>query len=336
MKKGWYSKITSVADNYNIKNFIYDPKKQLLDPLCTVTALIEIQFRPVGTKFGINNHSITIDLPSESVTWYNLNNFQSYQRFWYCDSRENASKLGIVVQRLIEWYIIPTYELINNKCKINKKNLESSIQINSSDMTEILELWNCLDELTNYFCISLEKLMETYREGNVIWCLQNYINLINDSKNGSFNPNKIPKIVRENDDNCIDFEKIKQLWSLKTIKEITELYRKCYQTWNEKKIINDKEKEKEKDDKIKSSNSSINPSKEKKELKKVKEEEEEVVSIPSSNQEKNNINNIVLFNTIQSDIEKEKKIEGYLSAIKIFVDLVNDNFRELIVKSTGI
>lgn len=339
MKKNWYSKITSVTDNYNFKNLIYDKKKQLLDPLCTISTMIELLFKPIGTKFGINNHSITIDLPSENVYWYNLNNYQSYQRLWYSDSRENVSKLGIVIIRLIEWYIVPTYELLNNKCKINKKNLENSIQVNSSDISEIHELWNCLDELTNYFCLSLEKLIETYRDGNVIWSLQNYINLINDSKIGQYNKSKIPKIIIEDNENCIDFEKIKQLWSLKTLKEINELYKKCFFTLKEiketketKSILNDDTLE------FKCKNTEKYN---KKEFRKLKEE----VIINESNEEtflsinkdlnNNKINNIVLLSTEQSDFDKEKKIEGYISAIRIFVDLVNNNFRDLIVKSTG-
>jgi hypothetical protein len=305
MKKNWYSKITSVTDNYNFKNLIYDKKKQLLDPLCTISTMIELLFKPIGTKFGINNHSITIDLPSENVYWYNLNNYQGYQRLWYSDSRENVSKLGIVIIRLIEWYIVPTYELLNNKCKINKKNLENSIQVNSSDISEIQELWNCLDELTNYFCLSLEKLIETYRDGNVIWSLQNYINLINDSKIGQYNKSKIPKIIMEDNENCIDFEKIKQLWSLKTLKEINELYKKCFSTLKEiKEVI-------------------------------INETNEETFLSINKDLNNNKINNIVLLNTDQSDFDKEKKIEGYMSAIRIFIDLVNNNFRDLIVKSTG-
>ena len=174
-----------IDDNlYN--TFIYDSKKQLLDPLSTMTKIIELLFRPVGTKFGINDHSITIDMPSDNNPkyWYNIKNYQSYHRYWYADSRENISKLGIVVVRLIEWYIMPTYELVKNNKKINTKNLEASIQFNSFDVDEVLILWKCLDELTNYFCLALEKLIETYIEGNVVWALQNYINLIIDSKKG--------------------------------------------------------------------------------------------------------------------------------------------------------
>ena len=58
-----------IDDNlYN--TFIYDSKKQLLDPLSTMAKIIELYFRPIGTKFGINEHSITIDMPSDNNTKY--------------------------------------------------------------------------------------------------------------------------------------------------------------------------------------------------------------------------------------------------------------------------
>jgi hypothetical protein len=296
-----------------IKNFFHDPKKQLLDPLCTLTSIIELLFRPIGTKFGIDDHSIIMNVINEQQvsSWQNL---QSYKRYWYNDSRENVSKLGIVVKRLIEWYIMPTWELINNKPdSINnkhkmsiggKKNLESSIQINSTDMTEIMQLWKCLNDLTSYFCLALETLIETYKDGNVIWTIQNFINLINDSKKGCYDVNKIPKIIIAEDENIINFDKIKSLWTLKGLCEINELYGKCYN------IMKD----------VGSGGVGGNKG------------EGLIVNIVRNDMDCNysldddddyHVNN------------KQKQIENYLSAIKIFINSKNDSFRELIIKSTS-
>lgn len=299
MKKTWY-----LTEGY-IKNLFYDPKKQLLDPLCTLTSMIELLFRPIGTKFGINNHSIIMNVISEpqSASWQNL---QSYKRYWYNDSRENVSKLGIVIKRLIEWYIMPTYELINNKAKLgisNKKSLESSIQINSTDMTEITQLWKCLNDLTTLFCLALETLIETYKDGNVIWTIQNFINLINDSKKGCYDVSKIPKIIIAEDENIINFDKIKSLWTLKSLCEINELYSKC------NNIMKD-------------------------------------INTGGGNGE---VGNGLIVNIVKNDLgyndysdnddyhinDKQKQIENYLSAIKIFINSKNDSFRELIIKSTS-
>lgn len=302
MKKTWH-----MTEGY-IKNLFHDPKKQLLDPLCTLTSIIELLFRPIGTKFGIYNHSIIMNVISEQQvsSWQNI---QSYKRYWYNDSRENVSKLGIVVKRLIEWYIMPTWDLVNNKFDTvnnksrisigGKKNLESSIQINSTDMTEIMQLWKCLNELTLYFCLALETLIETYKDGNVIWTIQNFINLINDSKKGCYDVNKIPKIIIAEDENIINFDKIKSLWTLKSLYEINELYGKCY---NIMKDINGCRGE----------------------------SDGLIVNIVKNDMECND--------SLDDDDyinDKKKQIENYLSAIKIFINSKNDSFRDLIIKSTS-
>lgn len=306
MKKTWH-----LTEGY-IKNFFHDPKKQLLDPLCTLTSIIELLFRPVGTKFGIDDHSIIMNVISEQQvsSWQNL---QSYKRYWYNDSRENVSKLGIVVKRLIEWYIMPTWELVNNKPdSINnkhkmsiggKKNLESSIQINSTDMTEIMQLWKCLNDLTSYFCLALETLIETYKDGNVIWTIQNFINLINDSKKGCYDVNKIPKIIIAEDENIINFDKIKSLWTLKGLCEINELYGKCYN------IMKD----------VGGGGGGGNKG------------EGLIVNIVRNDMDCN----YSLDDYDDYYVNKQKQIENYLSAIKIFINSKNDSFRELIIKSTS-
>ena len=297
MKKTWH-----MTEGY-IKNLFHDPKKQLLDPLCTLTSIIELLFRPIGTKFGIYNHSIIMNVISEQQvsSWQNI---QSYKRYWYNDSRENVSKLGIVVKRLIEWYIMPTWDLVNNKPRISiggKKNLESSIQINSTDMTEIMQLWKCLNELTLYFCLALETLIETYKDGNVIWTIQNFINLINDSKKGCYDENKIPKIIIAEDENIINFDKIKSLWTLKSLCEINELYGKCY---NIMKDVNG----------CRGGSDGL------------------IVNIVKNDMD---YNDSLDDNDDDYVNEKKKQIENYLSAIKIFINSKNDSFRDLIIKSTS-
>jgi hypothetical protein len=312
--------LNKLIDDNLYNTFIYDPKKQLLDPLSTMAKIIELYFRPIGTKFGINDHSITIDMPSENNTkyWYNIKNYQSCQRYWNADSRENISKLGIVIIRLIEWYILPTYQLVKNNKRINTKNLEASIQINCYDNDEVLILWKCLDELTNYFCLALEKLIETYIEGNVVWALQNYINLINDSKKGKYNSTQVPSTIIKNDVNFIDYEKIKSLWSLKTIQEIHELYNKCYTIWSYP----------EKNENLEYLNGT--------DLSCLKKKHELDLDIDNNiNNKIISLNKILTIDEALTITEKEKRVESYLAAIKVFIDMINNDFRELIAKSTG-
>jgi hypothetical protein len=292
---------------YNDNN--NDPKKQILDPIGTMCVLIEILFRPLGTKFGINNHSVNIDLPTEH--WMDVRNIQSYNRYINNDSRENISKIGVAIIRLLEWYIIPTKKQYNQIKRANKT--EKIIYKEEEKMGEegdIVELWECLDNLTEYLILALERLVITYGEGNVIWALQCYINLIKEGKKDNYNRNNIPKVfvgiitdekekndgkdISDNiilDNNIINYGKIKSLWSLKSIKEIHDLYYKAYKTLNTIKT----EKREE------------------------RETREMVVSRESN----------------LSKIEKDRLIEGYLSAIKIFIDIGKKNFIELIAISTS-
>ncbi len=170
-------------------------------------------------------------------------------------------------------------------------------------MTEIMQLWRCLNDLTLYFCLALEKLIETYKDGNVIWTIQNFINLINDSKKGCYDIKKIPKIIITEDENIINFDKIKSLWTLKGLCEINELYGKCY-------II------------MKDINSGCDGNK----------GEGLIVNIV-----RNDIDcNYGLDNDDEHHInDKQKQIENYLSAIKIFINSKNDSFRDLLIRSTS-
>ena len=157
-----------------------DPKKQLLDPFSTMITLIELAFRAKGSKFGITNHAIEIQLQNNviqnSYDIFNIQSSQAYQRYWNADSRENVSKLGYTLIRIIEWYIIPTFE-----AKQNKKQNAAVAAENVFSPEEIEELWLSLYNLTNYLCKGLEKLIETYEDGNVIWTIQYYINLLQES-----------------------------------------------------------------------------------------------------------------------------------------------------------
>lgn len=270
-----------------------DPKKQLLDPFGTMATLIELAFRPIGTKFGINNHCVEINLPTVNSNSNSLisnlldiGNNQAYQRFMNADSRENISKLGYTIIRIIEWYIIPTYNAINNKGE----------QIKELNKEEIKELWNAIMNLVNYLSLGLEKLIETYDEGNVIWALQYYINLLKDSLVGNYSREKIPKVILENFDGFVDYSKIKSLWTLQSIKEIHDLYYKCFQIYNEAIV----EVEEVKDNKV----------------------AEEIIIVPK--------------NDIMTTNKKTKKIENYLSAIKILLELKITDFRTLINKSTSL
>jgi len=92
--------------------------------------------------------------------------------------------------------------------------------------------------------------------------------------------------------------------SLEIIKEIHDLYKKCYLTW-------------------------ITPNK-----------EDNVQPIIEDNSkggsaEISAINKILIIEDKLSPSEKDKRVESYLTAINVFINRINNDFKDLIIKSTG-
>jgi hypothetical protein len=73
-------------------------KKQLLDPIGSMCRIISLNFTDIGTKLGINNHSIKIYYPNMA---------QGIMRSFYHDNHKDISELYPFITRIIEWYILP-------------------------------------------------------------------------------------------------------------------------------------------------------------------------------------------------------------------------------------
>ena len=188
-------------------------KKQLLDPVGTMCRLIFLNFEDRGTKIGINSHTITI---------YPSSYLQMIIRKYYGENKDHISELYISVVRIIEWYIVPLHEIVNN----NDAKIMDTFEITKEDA---MDYWECMYKLCTYLCRALGKLQETYVEGNIIFCLQFYINLIEDGLNGKYTDKKLPKCKIIND-SLLDYEKIRILWNYKKVKDLCELYDKCFET----------------------------------------------------------------------------------------------------------
>lgn len=231
-------------------------KKQLLDPVGTMCRLITLNFRLKGTRIGNNNHAIIIQLPS-SVQWM--------QRKLNGDERDDISSLFSVVMRIIEWYINPLYDIKfkNKRTKINNNVMAEFIpQIKKTHSDEVEEIiledtyitvdekdvnsyWECMSKLCKYLCIGLGKLQETYESGNVVYSLQFYINLIIDALEGKYTKEKLPKCIMNYEaKNFLDYNKIKNLWDYQRVKEICELYDKCFEVQKDNKETEDNKREK--------------------------------------------------------------------------------------------
>lgn len=231
-------------------------KKQLLDPVGTMCRLITLNFRSKGTRIGNNNHAIIIQL-SSSLQWV--------QRKLNGDERDNISSLFPVVMRIIEWYISPLYDIkfknkrtkINNNLNIDLIDVKSKKDENenlneicedtylSVDEKDVDPYWECMHKLCVYMCLGLGKLQETYESGNVIYSIQFYINLIMDALEGKYSREKLPRCVMNSESrNFLDYNKIKDLWDYKRVKEICELYDKCFDAQKDLKESEEHKKEK--------------------------------------------------------------------------------------------
>src|SRR5207253_6176484 len=91
-----------------------------------------------------------------------------------------------------------------------------------------------IKRLIKYACCALRKLQETYEFGNVVLAIQYYINMLEDANNGNYNEDKLPKCLLESEnDNLLDYDKLKNFWDYKKLKRICNLYDDCFNVYNE-------------------------------------------------------------------------------------------------------
>jgi hypothetical protein len=192
-------------------------KRQLLDPIGSICHIVSLIFKPLNTKIGINNHAIKIQ-ESNILQWLD--------RYWNGDNRENISLLYNIVVRVIEWYILP----LSGKYQVEPHG-------EFKDEHERKKFWLCLEKMCNFLCLAFDKLQQTYYTGpiptNVVTTIQYYINIIQDSINGTYTPSKLPKCIHESENkNFLDYDKIKILWNSEKLKQICDLYEKCFEKMN--------------------------------------------------------------------------------------------------------
>jgi hypothetical protein len=224
--------------NNNITHIAMSSKTQLLDPMGTLCRLIFLNFEPKSTKVVITNHAIQIQSP-----FYGQWIFRRLSG----DGINNIYVLFQIFRRVIEWYIIPLYNL---KHKIKTDIQEDSDQSidNTKDNTnkeeqkqlflqvseaEVDIFWSCMQKLCSYLCNALSQLQYTYVEDNtiVVIALQFYINMIRESVEGRYSVEKLPSCITNNEsDSLFDFDKIKGLWDCSKVHEICDLFDKCFAT----------------------------------------------------------------------------------------------------------
>lgn len=198
-------------------------KQQILETITTVSKLITLSFKPIGTKIAFRDHALVFcDPKSDSYLKTSIN--QSIDRFWHGDSREDLFVLNHVIINFIKWYLQP-YQSQNQ------------------------EIYQDLIEMAKYLCVGLKRLQRTYKKGNVTIVLQCYINVINNVIDGKFHDSMLYTSDVDNnvtaseelDSNTdeveggnmeystfFDTNKIKTFWSEKDIKGICEQFKNCF------------------------------------------------------------------------------------------------------------
>lgn len=205
-------------------------KKQLLDPIGSMCKLIALNFVDKNTKISIHNHVLSLDKP---------NYFQWLERSCYGDCRENISELYYVIIRIIDWFLVPVKMNIDEDddptdeiCTIN--STASSNSFDSCNHIYISQS-NELKKMVKYLCDGFKKLQDTYKSGNVVLALQYYINILEDGLNDINSANRLPQLLVEEEleyENLIDYNKLKNLWTVEDMKRVCELYDKCFEVYN--------------------------------------------------------------------------------------------------------
>jgi hypothetical protein len=109
----------------------------------------------------------------------------------------------------------------NKKEEIHK---QLHLQINEDDVDHF---WENMVKLCNYVCNALSKLQYTYEQDNqiAVIALQYYINMLKEALDGRYDIEKLPAcIVDSKPDNLLDYDKIKNLWDAKKVKEVCHLF----------------------------------------------------------------------------------------------------------------
>lgn len=202
--------------------------RQLLDPLGTICKLVALNFSELQTRISIHNNVLKLQRP---------NNSQPIIRWWHRDGRENISDLYYVIVRVIKWYLIEDNRDINNK-NTNEKQ-DNNIKIDNIDNATQIAKSIELRKMIKYLCDAFRKLQETYEFGNVVLSLQFYINLLESGLKGEFSEKLLPQCIIYKDtqyENLLDYNKLKNLWDIKRLSRICELYDSCFKVFNDNEI----------------------------------------------------------------------------------------------------
>jgi len=114
-----------IEGSKNIINAVLFPPdgSTLLDPLTTIIKISLLNFKPIGTKLGFNEHSVYLQEPEF---------FQGALRWSYGQKREDLHRIGHPIEKFEEWYGLDKYtKKILEYCLEGLKKLKNTYESSS-------------------------------------------------------------------------------------------------------------------------------------------------------------------------------------------------------------
>jgi len=166
-------------------------KNYIIDPLTSLCKIALLYFMPAGTKLGINRHVLHIQ---------EYNYYQCFERMKNGNTRHDISNLNTPLLKAIKWYILENMDRI--------------------DMDD--ELLENIKIIAIFAIKGLQKLQNLTYNGDISIkiILQQFINLLRDALNGTWNEENI---IKFDNDNSILSDKIKYNFESHIISSIAKM-----------------------------------------------------------------------------------------------------------------
>jgi len=197
-------------------------KQQVLETISSISKIIMLAFKPVGTKIAIRNHVLVLcelDVNANGLPISYMGLYQGIERYCYGDSRDDLYILNDVLINFINMYV----------------------QYYPKDS----EIYSSLIMMCKYVVCGLKRLQTTYVDGNATCVIQYMINILYAIINDSYRPYMMYSINRSNQHNLMmnrsddrkeslehssifDAKKIKDFWALDELKGIINQFDRCF------------------------------------------------------------------------------------------------------------
>lgn len=200
--------------------------KQILDPLSTLCKIASLAFYESGSKISVIDNIVTIQ-KAENKQWI--------VRTYRGDTKEHLSLLYNPIFKAIQWYI---FNEGNDDLFKNSSNNDNDNDIDSDNMNHSEKKIAAIKNIMKYAIIGLKNLKDTYRdkEGNVILALQFLINNLklaivpSPSYDAFLDFNDI---IDDQSSSILNYHKIKEIWDIETIENISDKLTLCEKHKNE-------------------------------------------------------------------------------------------------------